>query len=225
MAEPARRPEMSRVLDGLTVFVAFGAVVIALAMVASVVVGTAGLRGDRAGAAPTAQASRRTASPSGSVTPASVPSLPPSPTANPTESSPIVAASYRSGGHTYAGLEVRTGTVVTAAFDGLVEIRMYQLIDGNVRIGSNVPSLPFYPYITVVSADRRMTYRPGALGSDVEVLAEDGQHISIGGPLFRQVGAGRSSWAAFYDPGSPFQVVVSVQAVPSGLDVDPLSLF
>jgi len=52
-----------------------------------------------------------------------------------------------------------------------------------------------------------------------------GRHISIGGPLFRQVGAGRSSWAAFYDPGSPFQVVVSVQAVPSGLDVDPLSLF
>jgi hypothetical protein len=216
---------MSRVLDGLTVFVACGAAVIAVAMIASVVVATAGPGGARAGAAPTAEAFGRTASPSGSVTAASVPSPPPLPSANPTEASPIVAASYRSGGHTYAGLEVRPGTVVTAAFDGLVEVRMYQLIDGGVRVGSNVPSLPFYPYVTVVSVDRRMTYRPGALGSDVEVLVEDGQHIPIGAPLFRQLGAGRSSWAAFYDPGSPFQVVVSVQAVPSGLDLDPLSLF
>jgi hypothetical protein len=47
----------------------------------------------------------------------------------------------------------------------------------------------------------------------------------VGGPLFRELGAGRSSWAAFYDPGIPFQVVVSVQAVPSGRDLDPLSFF
>jgi len=52
----------------------------------------------------------------------------------------------------------------------------------------------------------------------------DGQRIGAGEPLFRQSGAGRSSWATFYDPGSPFQVVVSVQALPSGRDLDPLPL-
>jgi hypothetical protein len=130
-----------------------------------------------------------------------------------------------SAGHRYAGLAVKTGTVVTAAFDGVVEVRTYQLIGGSVRVGSNVASVPFYPYITVVSADRRMTYRPGELASDVEVLVEDGQQVRTGAALFRQLGSGRSSWAAFYDSAAPFQVVVSLQAIPSGLDLDPLSFF
>lgn len=220
MSAPAPRPGLGRVLDNLTIVVAFVAVLVAVAMLASVISGTVSAGGDRV--AP--QASGPTAVLSGSVTLAPA-SPPPSPTATPSQAPPIVATAYLSAGHTYAGLEVRTGTVVTAALDGVVEVRMYQLIDGSVRVGSNVPSLPFYPYITVVSANSRMTYRPGALGSDVEVLVEDGQPIRVGGALFRQLGAGRSSWATFYDPGTPFQVVVSVQAVPSGRDLDPLSFF
>jgi hypothetical protein len=214
---------MGRVLDSLTIVVAFVAVVVALAILVSVILGTVSGGGDRAGPTRTPETSRPSALPSGSVTLATASPSPPAPT--PSQAPAIVATPYLSGGHTYAGLEVRTETVVTAAFDGVVEVRMYQLIDGSVRVGSNVASLPFYPYITVMSADSRMTYRPGALGSDVEVLVEDGQQIRVGGPLFRQLGAGRSSWATFYDPGIPFQVVVSVQAVPSGRDLDPLSFF
>ena len=226
MSESAPRPGTGRVLDGLTFVVAFVAAIVAVAMVVSVISGTVGAGGDRAGSdrssSRTAGASGPTAVPSGSATlaPAS-----PSQTVTPSQAPAIVATQYLSAGHTYAGLEVRTGTVVTAALDGVVEVRMYQLIDGSVRVGSNVPSLPFYPYITVVSPDSRMTYRPGALGSDVELLVADGEQIRVGGPLFRELGPGRSSWATFYDPGIPFQVVVSVQAVPSGRDLDPLSFF
>jgi hypothetical protein len=216
MSAPASRPGTGRVLDSLTIVVALVAVVVAVAMLVNAIIGSPSPR--------TPEASGLTAVPSGSVTLASA-SPSPSPTATPTQAPAIVATPYLSGGHTYAGLEVRTGTVVTAARDGVVEVRTYQLIDGSVRVGSNVPSLPFYPYITVVSADTRVTYRTGALGFDVEVLVEDGQQIRVGGPLFRQLGAGRSSWATFYDPGAPFQVVVSVQAVPSGRDLDPLGFF
>ena len=228
MSAPAPRPGLGRVLDNLTIVVAFVAVVVAVTMLVNVISGTVSAGDGRV--APADRASRTPEAPgptavlSGSVTLAPA-SPPPSPTATPSQAPPIVATAYLSAGHTYAGLEVRTGTVVTAALDGVVEVRMYQLIDGSVRVGSNVPSLPFYPYITVVAANSRMTYRPGALGSDVEVLVEDGQPIRVGGALFRQLGAGRSSWATFYDPGTPFQVVVSVQAVPSGRDLDPLSFF
>jgi hypothetical protein len=227
MPESAPRPGTGRVLDGLTFIVAFVAAIVAVAMVVAVIIGPVSAGGDRA--APAERTSSRTTGTSG---PTAVPSgsvalapATPSPTVTPSQAPAIVAMQYLSGGHTYAGLEVRSGTVVTAALDGAVEVRTYQLIDGSVRVGSNVPSLPFYPYITVVSPDSRMTYRPGALGSDVEVLVADGQQIRVGGPLFRQLGPGRSSWATFYDPGAPFQVVVSVQAVPSGRDLDPLSFF
>jgi len=224
MPESTPRPGMGRVLDGLTFIVAFIAVIVAVAMVvnATSLVSAGADRGASAARASPRTTSGPTAVPSGSATPAPAS---PSPAATPTQALAIVATAYPSGGHTYAGLEVGSGTVVTAALDGVVEVRTYQLIDGGVRVGSNVPSLPFYPYITVVSADTRMTYRPGALGSDVEVLVEDGRQIRVGAPLFRQLGAGRSSWATFYDPASTFQVVVSVQAVPSGRDLDALSFF
>jgi hypothetical protein len=216
---------MGRVLDGLTIIVAVVAVIVAVATLADVI-GTIS-DGDRS--APAERSSSRTtsgptAARSGSATPAPA-STPPSASTTPSQAPAIVATPYLFGGHANAGLDVRIGTVVTAALDGIVEVRMYQLIDGSVRVGSNVPSVPFYPYITIVSADSRMIYRPGALGADVEVLVEDGQQIRVGGPLFRQLGAGRSSWATFYDPGIPFQVVVSVQAVPSGRDLDALSFF
>jgi len=167
----------------------------------------------------------RTTTPSTSAMPTASPRMEPSPTPTAAPEPRILAAPYVVGGRTYAGLEVQAGTVLAARFDGSVEVRMYQLIGGSIRIGSNVPSLPFFPYVTVVSADRRMTYRAGALGVDTEVLVRDGQLIGAGEPLFRQIGPGRSSWATFYDADSPFQVVVSLQALPSGRELDPLSYF
>jgi hypothetical protein len=207
---------MARVLDTATVFVAVGAVFVAVAMLADLVASIA-VRVP----SPNVDAPRPAVVLSASPTPA--PSALPSPT--PTNAPAITATRYVSGGHPYAGLEVPAGTVVAAPLDGVVEVKTYQLIGGSVRVGSNVSTLPFYPYITVVSVDRRMTYRPGELGADVEVLVVDGQQVRAGAPLFRQLGTGRSSWATFYDPAAPFQVVVSLQAVPSGLDLDPLTFF
>ena len=115
MPESAPRPGTGRVLDGLTFIVAFVAAIVAVTMVVAVI-------GDRAAPADrpslrTTGTSGPTAVPSGSTTlaPAS-----PSPTVTPSQAPAIVATQYLSGGHTYAGLEVRTGTVVTAALDGVV---------------------------------------------------------------------------------------------------------
>lgn len=113
----------------------------------------------------------------------------------------------------------------TAPFAGIVEIQRYQFIAGEVRVGSNVPSLPFYPYISLVSASQRMTFRPGALGSVTEVLVANGAAVTAGQPLFRIAGPGRSSWATFYDSRTDYQVVVSLQSLPSGRDLDPAVYF
>jgi hypothetical protein len=109
----------------------------------------------------------------------------------------------------------------TAPFAGTVEVRTYQLIDGEARVGSSVPTLPLYPYISVIAADRKITYRPGILGSVTEVMARDGTPVGTGDPLFRLVTSGRSSWTTFYDSSARYEVVVSLQGVPSGQDLDP----
>jgi hypothetical protein len=70
-----------------------------------------------------------------------------------------------------------------------------------------------------------MTYRPGALGSATELLVRDGQRVTAGESLFRVIGEGRSSWATFYDARVPYQVVVSLQAMPSGRELDALGHF
>jgi hypothetical protein len=113
------------------------------------------------------------------------------------------------------------GRSFVAPFAGTVEVRTYQLIDGEVRLGSNIPSLAFYPYISVVTADRRITYRPGTLGSVTELVARDGAAVAAGDPLFRLVAPGRSSWTTFYNSNATYDVVVSLQAIPSGRDIDP----
>jgi hypothetical protein len=151
------------------------------------------------------------------------PTATPSPTPMPTPS--IAATRYRLAGRNYVGLEVPADTELLARFDGVVEVRIYQFFSGQVWIGSSEASLPFFPYVTVISGDRRMTYRPGALGSDTELLVRDGQRIATGESLFRVIGDGRSSWATFYDARVPFQIVVSVQAVPSGRELDAMAYF
>jgi hypothetical protein len=84
-----------------------------------------------------------------------------------------------------------------------------------------VSTLPFYPYISVIAADRKITYRPGTLGSVTQLLARDGTQVGAGDPLFQLIAQGRSSWTTFYNSVAPYQVVVSLQALPSGRDLDP----
>ena len=160
-----------------------------------------------------------TPNPSPTATPTPGPS--PTGTATPTEA-PLALTSFRFGGRSYVGIVVpEVGRAFVAPFAGTVEVRTYQFIDGEVRLGSNVPTLPFFPYISVVAADQKITYRPGTLGAVTELLARDGTQVSAGDPLFRLVASGRSSWTTFYNASAPYQVVVSLQGVPSGRDLDP----
>ena len=159
-----------------------------------------------------------TPNPSPTETPTPEPS--PTATAAPTEA-PLALTSFRFGGRSYVGVVVpEVGRTFVAPFAGTVEVRTYQFIDGQVWIGSNEPSLPFFPYVSVVAADRKITYRPGTLGSVTELLARDGAQVGPGDPLFRLVAPGRSSWATFYNSSVPYHVVVSLQGVPSGRDLD-----
>ena len=146
-------------------------------------------------------------SPTPSVTPTTVPT-PVAATATPTPSpspspapDPLTVSAYSNGGRRYAALSAPVDYVVKAPLAGTVHVRSYQLIDGEVRVGSFVPSLPFYPYVTLESADRRIIYRPGALNADTEVLVKEGERAELGAALFKIVGAGASSWRAFYDRG------------------------
>ena len=146
----------------------------------------------------------------------------PSPTPAPTEA-PLGLTSFRFGGRSYVGIVVpEVGRTFVAPFAGTIEVLTYQFIDGEVRLGSNVPSLPFYPYVSVVAADRKITYRPGTLGVVTEVLARNGTRVGAGDELFRLIAPGRSSWATFYNSSAPYHVVVSLQGLPSGRDLDPL---
>jgi hypothetical protein len=153
--------------------------------------------------------------------PTETPTPEPTETAAPTEA-PLALTSFRFGGRSYVGVVVpEVGRTFVAPFGGTVEVLTYQFIDGEVRLGSNVPSLPFYPYISVVAPDRKITYRPGRLGVVTEVLARNGTQVGVGDALFRLVAPGRSSWATFYNSSAPYQVVVSLQGLPSGRDLDP----
>jgi hypothetical protein len=183
--------------------------------------------------------SQSSASPSPSPNPTSSPAVlsdiatpVPEPTATPEPSAaqtsapstaPLALTAFRFGGRSYVGIVVPDiDRMFFAPFAGRVEILVYQFIDGEVRVGSNVPSLPFYPYISVIAPDRKITYRSGTLGSDIEVLVRHGTTVAAGEPLFRLIRLGRSSWATFYNASAPYQVVVSLQAVPSGRDLDPM---
>jgi hypothetical protein len=153
-------------------------------------------------------------------TPAATPEPSAAPTAAPTRA-PLALTAFRFGGRSYIGIVVpEVDHTFVAPFAGTVEVLVYQFIDGEVRVGSNVPTLPFYPYISVVAADRKITYRSGMLRSVTEVLARDGATVAAGDPLFRLIALGRSSWTTFYNASAPYQVVASLQAVPSGRDLD-----
>jgi len=163
--------------------------------------------------------------------PEASPTATPRPAASATETpsakpASLALSSFRSGGRSYVGVVVTDADrTFVAPFAGTVEIRVYQLIDSEVRVGSNVPTLPFYPYISIIGSDRKIIYRPGTLSAVTEVLALDGATIAAGDPLFRLLGPGRSSWTTFYNPSAPYQVVVSLQTLPGGRDLDPSIYF
>ena len=180
-------------------------------------------------ASATLQPSPTTSSPSPTIVPAASPATA-TPTASPTPSpsttpDPLTAEPYNSSGKRYAALRAPVGYTYLAPVAGTVQVRLYQLINGEVRVGSVVPSLPFYPYVTLESSDRRIIFRPGALDVDTQVLIKDGERAAPGTPLFKIVGEGASSWRVFYDRGMTANIVASVAALPSGAELDPVAFF
>ena len=163
-----------------------------------------------------------TATPNPSPTPTPTPEPSPTETAAPTPS-PLALTAFRFGGRSYVGVVVSDADrTFVAPFAGRVEVQTYQFIDGEVRVGSNVAGLAFYPYVSVVAPDRKITYRPGMLGAVTELLARDGATVGAGDPLFRLITLARSSWTTFYNSSAPYQVVVSLQSMPSGRDLDAM---
>ena len=137
----------------------------------------------------------------------------------------MTVSAYANSGRRYAALRAPVDFVYVAPIAGTVRVQLYQFINGEVRVGSNVTSLPFYPYVTVQSVDRRVIYRPGALNADTQMLIKDGERAEPGTPLFKTVGEGASSWRTFYDRNVTANVIASVAALPSGAELDPVAFF
>jgi hypothetical protein len=135
----------------------------------------------------------------------------------------MTITAYANGGKRYAALRAPVDYIYLAPIAGTIRVQLYQLIEGEVRVGSNVTSLPFFPYVTVSSADRRVIFRPGALNADTQMLIKDGERAEPGTPLFKTVGEGASSWRTFYDRGVTANVIVSVAMLPSGAELDPVA--
>lgn len=162
-----------------------------------------------------------------SPTPASTPPAPPTtPTPGRTATpDPLIATAYSNSGKRYAALRAPVGYTFTSPVAGTVTVRRYQFVSGEVRVDSIVPGLPFFPYVTLESADRRIIFRPGALDVDTELSVKDGDRVTSGAPLFKVVGDGASSWHTFYDRGVTANVIASVVALPSGAELDPVAFF
>lgn len=146
------------------------------------------------------------------------------PTPQPTRV-PLAVTPYVNAGRRFAALTAPNGYVLLSPVSGTVRVVVYQLLGGDIRVGSNVPTEPFYPYVTITSSDVKLILRPGALRDDVELLVKDGDPVRAGSPIFRIVGQGASSWHAFYDRGLSAQILVSASARPSGAELDPAPLF
>jgi len=160
------------------------------------------------------------------VAPTVAPTASPAATAAPTKTlDPLVVTSYENGGRRFAAIVIPSGYTMTSPVAGTVTINLYQFIDGEVRVGSNLSDQPFYPYVTVTSSDRKIVLRPGALDADVKLSVKDGDKIAAGAALFSSVSTSASSWRTFYDRNVQAQVIASVTAVPSGIEVDPVPVF
>ena len=161
---------------------------------------------------------RPTTTPARTVAPTVAPTPPPTPTQD-----PLVVTAYQGQGLRLAALTVPAGYTLTSPIAGKVSIATYQYVDGEIRTG--VSDQPSYPYIFVRSADREIKLRPGAVDKDVQLLVKDGDTVAAGAPLFRTLTTGASSWALFYDRAVTAQVIASVTAQPSSVEIDPVPVF
>ena len=138
---------------------------------------------------------------------------------------------YSNGGLRYAALSlVAVPYTMTSPVSGTVSIAIYQLIDGEVRYNADDPTAalvatePSFPYVTVISADRRIRIRPASRESGVKLLVADGQKVVAGDPLFTIASLSPSSWRTFYDKNVAAQIITSV-ATLAGAEVDPVPVF
>lgn len=162
------------------------------------------------------------ASPAATTAPVAAP-----PAAAPASAPPapsISATPYRSGGRAYAAVSASVGTTLDSPLAGRVEVRLYQLVNGQIRTGANVAGLAYFPYVVVRASDRVLTLRPGVLDVDSEILVRDGSSVTAGTPLLRVTGDGPSSWQTFYDRALGAQVVASLTSA-AGADLDAVALF
>lgn len=160
------------------------------------------------------------------VTPAptTAPPAMPTPTPAPT-ADPMVVTAYSGQGIQLAALTIPAGYTVTSPIGGTVSIDVYQYIGGEIRTGANAAGEPSFPYIFVRSASREVKIRPAAIDRDIQLLVKDGDIITAGAPLFKTITTAPSSWATFYDRTVTAQVMVSITARPSGVEVDPVPVF
>lgn len=160
------------------------------------------------------------ASPAPSATVSAVPSQSPRPTA-----APIVVSAYQYGARRYAAIVMPVGETLTSPIAGTASVVVYQFLGGEIRVGSNIPSEPFFPYITITSSDARVVIRPAALDQDVQLTVRNGEAVAVGSPLLVTRSAAASSWRTFYDRGVTAQVIASASSWPSGVELDPVPLF
>lgn len=178
----------------------------------------------------TAPTPSRSPSPTPRATVATAASSLPAATASPTTApaktpDPLIVTAYSGQGIRLAALTIPTGYTVTSPVAGRVSIAVYQYIGGEIRTGANAADQPSYPYIFIRSADREVKLRPAAIERDIELLVKDGDTVAAGAPLFKTITTAPSSWAIFYDRAVTAQVMASVTAQPSGVEVDPVPVF
>lgn len=174
---------------------------------------------------PTATIARTASPPAATPTVAPTPSPTVAPTPAPTATpDPLVVTAYSGQGLRLAALTIPAGYTVTSPIAGTVTIAVYQYIGGEIRTGANAAE-PSFPYIFVRSASRELKIRPAAIDRDIQLLVKDGDTIAAGAPLFKTITTAPSSWATFYDRGVTAQVIASVTAQPSGVEVDPVPVF
>ena len=202
---------------GFTLYVLAAAFLIARAYASPPILPSTAASSASATATPTSTPLSTAVSSSAAVSATVAPTPAPQPT-------PVITA-YRSGGRSFAALAVAPGYTLASPLSGTVSVVVYQLLGGEIRVGSNVPSEPFFPYITITSAETRLVLRPGALTRDVRLLVTDGQKVAVGSPLFTVIGPGASSWQTFYDRGVTAQVIASLASVPAGIELDAVALF
>ncbi len=156
----------------------------------------------------------------GTARPTIAPTATPVPVPTP---DPMVVTAYQGQGLRLAALTIPANYTVLSPIAGTVRIELYQYVNGAIVTG--VSDQPTYPYIFVTSADRLIKLRPAAVDRDVKLLVKDGDTIAAGGGLFMTLSTAASSWQTFYDKNVTAQVIASVNAQPSGNELDPVPVF